>query len=68
MIVKPQDAIALSGQEPIPARIPSTVIRLKMLSTIDFDHQHRRVADEIHDVAADRSLAAETCSIHSVSA
>jgi hypothetical protein len=68
MVVEPQDAIALPRQEPIPTRIPFSVLRLKMLSAIEFNDHPRRMADEIHDVGADRSLASETCSIYSVGA
>src|SRR5438876_10103920 len=68
MIVEPQNTIALPRQESISTCIPFTMLRLKMLSAIDFNYQLRGVADEIHDVGADRSLAPKTCAIHSVSA
>jgi hypothetical protein len=66
MIVESQDAKSFPRQERISTRIALQMFRLKMLPAIDFDDEPRGMANEIHDIRPNRSLAPKACTIHSM--
>ena len=51
---EPQNAEPAVAKEGVTPAIAPFLLRFEMLAAIDLDHQLRRMADEIHDVAADR--------------
>jgi hypothetical protein len=68
MIVETQNAETFGRKNGITARIAFEVLRLKMLSAIDLDHEMRRVTYEVRDVGAHWRLPPETSSIQPVGA
>jgi len=66
VIVESKNAKTLRCEERIATRIAFEMLRLKVLSAINFDDEVRRVAKKIGDIGTDWHLSPKARAIHTM--
>jgi hypothetical protein len=68
VIIEAQDTKTLVSEITVAACVALLLVRLKMLTAVQFDNQLCLMAEEINDVGAHRRLPSEACATEPVSA